>query len=151
MKIRKPLLLASLLVLGACSQPRGIKQGDVQVVAQWLLVETPGPKSRTAAAIEAVGSAIERMTWEWRVDANCDTLCFLDGDDFGSGTYNLYLYTQNVAGTIRMLVDLEHANKLPAGLRIGVWTRTSPSQTNWTYRAVYPHSLKLFDVQYGSK
>jgi hypothetical protein len=85
---------------------------------------------------------------ETRVDWVCEDVCFLDGNDIGSGTYNLYLYTQDVPETVKRLVKLEEAQRIRPGLRIGVAKYTDSTRKDWTYEAVYPSTLKDFDISY---
>ena len=122
--------------LAACSPPRGVKPGDVQVVAQWLVSDSPNA-----------------ISWgsEARIDRVCEDICFLDGNDIGGGTYNLYLYTQDVPETVKRLVQLEAAHRIPSGLRIGVAKYTDSTHKDWTYEAVYPSTLTDFNISYGAK
>jgi hypothetical protein len=109
------------------------------------------PKTRAAVIIGAVSSAFERMALETRVDWACKNVCSLDGNDIGSGTYNLYLYTQDVPETVRRLVELEQAHRIPPGLGIGVAKYKDSQRKDWTYEPVYPPTLKYFDISYGAK
>src|SRR2546423_15276374 len=137
MKRAKFLIAAPLALVAACSQPRGIRPGDTQVVAQWITSDLPASRGSTAAAlIRGISSAFARISLENRVDRACRDNCFLDGNDIGSGTYNLYLYTGDVAATVKVLVELERANRLPAGLRIGGAKYTDAEHRNWTYEPV---------------
>lgn len=78
----------------------------------------------------------------------CKDVCFDDGNDVGSGTLNVYLYTQDVSATVRLLTGLENAGRIPPGLRIGVAQYTDRQRRDWTYRGVYPAGLKSFDLIY---
>ena len=136
-------------MLTACSQPRGIKPGDTQVVAQWVLDDSDGGKGSFANALSEISHMFERMTLEAKVDAACKEVCFLDGNDIGGGTYNLYLYTQDVRSTVKLLVDLEDAHRIPPNLRIGVARYADREHKNWTYDPVYPQGLQSFDISYS--
>jgi hypothetical protein len=101
--------------------------------------------------VAAISQAFDRMALESRVDRTCGNICFLDGNDIGSGTYNLYLYTQDTAAMVKLLVQLEEAHRIPPGLAIGVAKYTDPEHKNWTYEAAYPSTLKDFDISYSAR
>ncbi|HEY1707632.1 MAG TPA: hypothetical protein VGG10_05165 [Rhizomicrobium sp.] len=145
------LIVASLCVLAACSQPRDIRSDDTQVVAQWVVGDPTSAESRFKVFVDAATSGIENMTMENRIDQACGELCDLDGNDIGSGTYNLYLYTENVSATVKLLVQLEKSGRIHNGLRIGVAKYLDKRHQNWTYEAVYPPALKAFDLIYKTR
>lgn len=140
--------VALFCFLAACSQPREIRRDDTQVVAQWLISDPPATESRIGIIMGAITSGIENMAMENRVDRACGNVCTLDGNDIGSGTYNLYLYTNNVSATVKLLVELENSGRIRHGLRIGAAKYTDKSHRDWTYQAMYPAWLKTFDVMY---
>lgn len=130
-------ITAALLgILAACSPSRGVKPGDTQVVAQWTTYNL------TASTLTA---RVERAATEARMGWACGTVCFVHGKDVGSSAYNIYLYTQNVPGTVKLLVRLEQARSLPRGLQIGI------RQTAGTYAPAYPSALRIFKIAYGSR
>ncbi|MEI9932858.1 MAG: hypothetical protein WDM89_20555 [Rhizomicrobium sp.] len=88
------------------------------------------------------------MAMESRVDRACASICSFDGNDIGSGTYNLYLYTEDVPATVKLLIELENSGGISHGLRIGVAKYTDTHHNDWTYQAVYPATLKAFDLIY---
>jgi hypothetical protein len=123
-------------VLAACSQPRGIKPGDTQVVVQWTTYNL------TASTVTA---AIERTMTGARIGWACGNVCFVHGKDAGSSAYNIYLYTRDVPTTVKLLVQLEQTRRLPRGLQIGI------RHADGTYAPAYPATLKTFDISYGTK
>jgi hypothetical protein len=128
--------------LAACSQPRGIKPGDTQIVVQWTTYNL------TASTMTA---RIERAMTEARIGWACGHLCFDEGNDVGGGAYNIYLYTQDVPATVKLLVRLEQTRHLPRGLQIGIAKHEASRQTDWTYTPGYPATLKSFDISYAPK
>jgi hypothetical protein len=128
--------------LAACSQSRGIRPGDTQIVAQWT---TENLTSATTTA------AVERMATEMRIGWACEHVCFDDGNDIGGGAYDIYLYTADVPETVKLLVQLERTRRLPRGLRIGIAKYKDNRHTDWTYAAAFPSTLKAFDLSYGRK
>jgi len=82
---------------------------------------------------------------EARIGWACGQVCFDDGNDVGGGAYNIYVYTQDVPETVKLLVRLEQTRRLPRGLRIGI------RRTDRTYTPAYPSTLKAFDISYGQK
>jgi hypothetical protein len=134
-----PLRIAAVALLGflaACSQPRGTKPGDTQVVAQWTTYNL------TTSTITA---RIERAMTDARIGWACERVCFVDGNDLGGGAYNIRMYTQNAPETVKLLVQLEQTRRLPRGLRIGV------RRADGTYTPAYPSALKIFGIAYGPK
>jgi hypothetical protein len=132
-----PLRIVAVALLGflaACSQPRGIKPGDTQIVAQWTTYNL------TASTITA---RVERATTEARIGWACGNVCFVDRKAVGVSAYNIYLYTQDVPATVKLLVRLEQARRLPRGLQIGI------RHTDRTYAPAYPSTLKTFGISYG--
>jgi hypothetical protein len=141
--------VALLSVLAACSPSRGIRPGDTQVVAQWIESEPTHTKKSFALIVEQFWFLLNQMRTEPRIDSACETVCFLDGNDIGSGTYNVYLYTDNTSETVKRIVALEQSCRIPPGLRIGVAKYKDSAHKDWTYEAVYPRGLKHFEVFYG--
>ena len=133
---------AFLLAVCACSPSRGIRPNDTQVVAQWLLDD------RSNTLVDVVTLAFRNIRTERAINRICEDVCFDDGNDVGSGTFNVYLYTQDVAATVRLLTDLESAGSIPSGLRIGVAQYKDRQRRDWTYKGVYPAGLKSFDLIY---
>jgi hypothetical protein len=128
--------LALFGFLAACSQPRGTKPGDTQLVAQWTTYNL------TASTMTA---RIERAMTDARIGWACGRVCFVDGNDLGGGVYNIRVHTQNVPETVKLLIQLEQTRRLPRGLRIGV------RRADGTYAPAYPSTLKIFDIAYGPK
>lgn len=133
---------ALFLALCACSQSRGMRPNDTQVVAQWLVNDD----ADTFLAVVTRG--FRNVSTEQVIDGACNETCFDDGNDVGSGTFNVYLYTQDVSATVRLLVSLESAGRIPPGLRIGVAQYKDGQRRDWTYRAAYPAWLTSFDLIY---
>jgi hypothetical protein len=145
LKQSKAAALLPLMLAASCSpspsEQRGIKEGDIQLVAQWLENGSESPWGR--------------LTWTFttqdRVSAACGSICFVDGNDLGSGTRNLYLYTQpkDVRKTINLLIELEGAKRLPGNMRIGIAEYKNEKHSDWTYRPAYPAGLKQFSIVYS--
>ena len=133
---------ALLLTLCACSPSRGIRPNDTQVVAQWLTDD------RVNTVMDVIGRGFRNICTEHAIERACGDLCFDDGNDVGGGIFNVYLYTQDVPSTVRMLVRLEKAGDIPLGLRIGVARYKDKDRRDWTYEGVYPSDLKAFDLIY---
>jgi hypothetical protein len=76
-------------------------------------------------------------------------LYFEDGNDVGSGTCNVYLYTDQIDQTVGRLVGLARAGRLPTDLRIGVAVYKDNERKDWTYRVAYPATLAKFDLDGG--
>lgn len=104
----------------------------------------------------ANGSGMQANIWggmkcvktDQTLDEDSGNLYFDDGNDVGTGTCNIYLYSARVADTVAFLIDLEKKGKLPTGLRIGVANYTNKAHTDWTYLVAYPPGLKKFDITY---
>ncbi|MFZ1991108.1 MAG: hypothetical protein WAW96_15215 [Alphaproteobacteria bacterium] len=130
----------ALITPSACSQSesdrRGIKPGDTQIVAQWLTKDLP------------IG--LFAGVSDDRIAKACHTLCFVDGNDVGSGTCNIYVYAGDVQSTVNLLIALEHKKQLPTKMRIGVAHYTDAGHKNWTYEAVYPAGSRQFSLMYRS-
>ena len=118
------------------SSQRGIKPGDTQVVVQWSSDDMRGL------------FPFKRISAESRAEQACGDICFVDGNDIGSGTFNLYLYTADVPETVRRMAALEMAGRLPAGMRIGYAKYTRADRSDWVYEPAYPSDLKNFDITY---
>lgn len=125
-----------MVFLGACAEGprRQALPNDTQVVAQWVL-----PPDATPLSIQRYFAA------EGVIDRECRETCSETGNDIGSGTFNVFLYTADVDATVRLLAHLQDRGRLPEGMRIGVAEYTNPERTDWTYRPVYPEGLTSFD------
>lgn len=132
---------ALLLAVCACSPSRGMRPNDTQVVAQWLMKD---PRT----FMDAVTRAFRNMRTEQAIDSACRETCFDDGNDVGSGTFNVYLYTQDVPATVRLLTNLESAGSIPGELRIGIARYKDRERRDWSYKPAYPAGLKFFDLTY---
>jgi len=136
-------ILALGFLIGCYESPRGIKEGDTQVIAQWLL-----EKDTEGGVLVGLEDALTRFRMEERIYKACGETCFLDGNDFGSGTYNLFLYTDDISGTVDLLVDLLGKKQVLPGLRIGVAKYTNSERTDWTYEPVFPATLREFKLMH---
>jgi hypothetical protein len=115
---------------------------QTQIVAQWLMTaNSPGMKANLWGAMKCVSV-------DQKLDDESGNLYFDDGNDVGSGTCNIYLYTARVDDTIAFLIDLEKKDKIPRGLRIGVAVYTNKAHSDWIYAVAFPPSLKKFDITY---
>jgi len=127
------VLFALLAGCGASSRPA--RPDDTQVVAQWRLKSDGG-----------WFWSIREFVWENRIDSACGALCNFDGNEIGQGKVNLFLYTEDVPGTVKMLVNLESAGKLPAGMQVGVARYKDKARKDWDYISVYPKGSHHFDL-----
>jgi len=110
-------------------------------VLQWVEPSNPG-------LLQAFKDSVLRIAGESRIENACSDVCFLDGNDIGSGTYNVYLYTRNVSETVSRMVRLQAAGKLTPGMRIAVAEYKDKQHRDWSYRPVYPPGLKSFALIY---
>lgn len=135
MKIRiLPLLV--LAMLAACGAPsRPARPDDTQVVAQWRFADNNG-----------WFWSVRAFVWQNRIDNACGMLCNFDGNDIGQGKLNLFLYTEDVLGTVKMLATLESEGKLPPGMQIGVAHYKDKARKDWDYVSVYPKGSRRFDL-----
>ena len=116
------------------------------MVVQWPEKLPDLSAHRLAAIGYGIRHTIHQLQLESRIDRMCRDMCYLDGNDIGSGTYNLYLYTGDVTETVKRLIDLQQSQKIPSGMRIAVAKYKNRDRTDWIYEPVYPHTLKQFDL-----
>lgn len=116
------------------------------MVVQWPEKLPDLSAHRLAAIGYGIRHTIHQLQLESRIDRMCGDLCYLDGNDIGSGTYNLYLYTGDVTITVKRLIDLQQSRKIPPGMRVAVAKYKNRDHTDWTYEPVYPQTLKHFDL-----
>jgi hypothetical protein len=72
----------------------------------------------------------------------------VDSFDLGSGTMNLFLYTDDPEKAVQHVVELFEEGLLPPGMRIGVADTQGTEQSTRTYHPVYPPSLAQFELIY---
>ena len=77
-----------------------------------------------------------------------DGLYVVDSFDLGSGTMNLFLYTDDPDKAVRHVVELFEEGLLPPGMRIGVANTQGTEQSTRTYHPVYPPNLAQFELLY---
>jgi len=146
MRIAATVTVAIGMTLSACSptasQLRGAKLGDTQVVVQWSLGSALGARGGFSEFL-ALNKCFHAESIVEKASAG---FYFEDGNDIGGGLCNVYLFTSDVDETVRRLVTLEHAGKIPKGVQIGVAVYKDAARTDWTYRAVYPRELKSFSI-----
>jgi hypothetical protein len=130
------IAIAIFGILTPRAHSAGIQPQDTQIVAQWLDEDM------------REFSFFKRVTIESQIEGACAGICFLDGHDIGSGTYNIFLYSQNIPETVKRLIELEEAQRIPSGLRIGVAKYKDEERTDWTYEPAYPSTLKHFEIMY---
>src|SRR5258706_16397699 len=86
------LTLAECLALAGCgpsaSEQRGVKPGDIQVVAQWLLPGDDGAPAR-AGDFKSVAAMARYFKAEAVIEKAGGGVYFEDGNDVGSGTFNV--------------------------------------------------------------
>jgi hypothetical protein len=139
-----PLLLFSKGV----SAERGIQPNDTQIVAQWLLPPPAIDQQGLWARVRGILSLYRYFRVESAIERAAEGLYFEDGNDIGSGTFNVFIYTDQVDRTVARLIDLERSGKVPVGLRIGVAQYKNKERTDWTYSVAYPPTLTNFELIY---
>jgi hypothetical protein len=112
---------------------------ETQIVAQWLLADDAG--------LEALRSLQQS---EGRVEEACGRVCFVDGNDFGGGTANIFIYAEDddVTATVKLLVTLHNTGRLPEGMRVGIARYKNAERTDWIFEPAFPVGLKHFDITY---
>jgi hypothetical protein len=75
-------------------------------------------------------------------------LYVVDSFDLGSGTMNVFLYTDDTDKAGTHVVELFEEGLLPQGMRIGVADTVGTEQSTRTYHPVYPPSLAEFKLMY---
>ncbi len=144
------LLIGLAVPLSSCgSAHRGLKPNDTQVVAQWSLSVGPPAQRGSSGFGGAIGAANRCLQFERRIEQESGGLYFEDGNDIGSGTCNVYLYTDQIDETVARLVSMARSGRLPSDLRIGVAVYKDAARTDWTYRVAYPPTLTRFDLSGG--
>jgi hypothetical protein len=132
-KIGVALVVALIAGCGGASEPRAESAAETQVVAQWLL------------SAEATPLDVQQyFAAELVIEGECGDVCYVDGNDIGSGTFNVFLYAQDVDAAVALLRRLHESGRLPRGMRVGVADYTNAERTDWTYRPVYPDDLTSF-------
>ena len=146
------LIAAVLLALGlvACGPVRA----PTPVVAP-KPVDTPLPLTRIADKRtqivvqwpDAAGTEALLAVEETIAAAESD-LFEVDGNDIGSGTFNVFIYAEDrkLQAVIDKLIALRKAGKVPDGMRIAVAQYTDATRTDWIYKPVYPAGLKSFEL-----
>jgi hypothetical protein len=72
----------------------------------------------------------------------------VDSFDLGSGTMNVFLYTNDPDKAVRRVEEIFDQGLLPQGMRIGVADTEGTEQSTRTYHPVYPPSLAQFKLMY---
>jgi hypothetical protein len=139
-----PLLLFSKGV----TAERGILPNDTKIVAQWLLPSPAIDQQGLLARVKGILSLYRYFRAEAAIERAAEGLYFEDGNDIGSGTFNVFIYTDQVDRTVARLIDLERSGKVPVGLRIGVAQYKNQERTDWTYSVAYPPTLTNFELIY---
>jgi len=102
----------------------------IQIVVQWLdgqFQSMGDPASDQLSSIEEV------------LETGSNGLYYVDGHDSGSGTINIFLYTDAEEAALAQLIALAEQGVLPSGVRIGL-----PEAAR--VRAVYPPGLREFEL-----
>lgn len=120
----------------AASQPQQevapVERKTTQIVAQWS----------DKAGLESL------MTVEDTIADAGDGLYDVDGNDIGSGTFNVFIYAADadVASAVARIVKLHDGGVLPPGMKIGVAQYKDAERKDWTFKPVFPADLKSFDL-----
>ncbi len=118
---------------------------ETQIVVQWLNT-TPAPSG--SAALETLAQLTEDFSVEQVLEENSDGLYWVDGNDFGGGTYNVFLYSSDPDAAVRKVIELFEMGQLRPGMRIGVAEYLDEERTNWKFRPAFPEGLETFDIMY---
>jgi hypothetical protein len=127
---------AAVCLLGCNPQQQGatvhLTGKATQIVAQW-------PDGAPLEKLFAIEDAIENAASD---------IADIDGHDVGSGTFNVFLYTDDstIDATVARLVKLVEGGKVPPGMKVGVAQYTNAARTDWTFKPVYPAGLTTFDI-----
>lgn len=88
-----------------------------------------------------------RIWWmEHQLDKYGAGKYLVDGDDFGAGTANIFLFANDPDSAVRHIIELHDQGRLRGGMRIGVAQNYNSDRTDWTYKAAFPPGLQTFDV-----
>jgi len=132
-------------------RPRGI-----DFVASLLFILTSiAPSSAVERTQIIVQWRMEDITWwldiwwlENRIEDQSRGLYVVDGNDFGSETFNVFLYATEPNAAIHRVIELFEAGRLRPNMRIGVAYNYSQDRSNWEYQTAYPPNggpFKLMD------
>lgn len=115
--------------------------GRTQIIVQWV----DGPKSLSSFGVLRVQGILDGHASAIGYDS--------DGNDVGSGTQNFYLYADDrrVNEVANRLIALRNSGELPDGMRIGAAVYKDSKRKDWSYRPLYPSTLKHFDITYTGK
>jgi hypothetical protein len=115
--------------------------------------ETPATDQRTQIVvqwpIDATTDISLHEVWalEDRLEAESEGLYDVDGDDFGTGAANVFLYADDPEAAVRKVVSIYQMGQLRPGMRIGVREYREDTK-RWDYRPVFPRGLHRFDLIY---
>jgi hypothetical protein len=128
----------------SASSVRGLKAGDVQVVAQWVLPTDPKLNGGSLGGLKSLVRLQRYFRAEEAIEKASDGLYFEDGNDVGGRTFNVFIYTDRVDDSVARLIQLERSGKLPPGLRIGVAQYRDREHKDWDYKAYHPAGVTRF-------
>lgn len=119
---------------------------ETQIVVQWL-DDTKAPITAPPSAISLLNKMTSSFSLERVLETNSNNLYWVDGDDIGSGTYNIYLFARDPEAAVRRVIELFEDGRLRPGMRIGV-AEYNAERTDWTYRPAFPPGLDNFNIMY---
>jgi hypothetical protein len=130
------------------------RAGDTQIVVQWLVSEpassTDAPTWKKAVAFVRFSLTLRRLfSLENTLVAHADGAYWDDGNDIGSGTFNVYLYAHEPDRAVRHIVALYRDGNLMPGMRIAVAHYANAARTDWVYRPVFPPGLRTFELMHS--
>ena len=133
-KLLRSVIVASSVVFAVS----GAQAGTTQIVVQWV-------DGTNSLSVFRVQGALDDHAQQSGYDS--------DGNDVGSGTTNFYLYADDkrVDAVVQELISMQKQKLLPDGMRIGVAEYKDAKRKDWSYRPVYPVTLKHFDITYSGK
>jgi hypothetical protein len=118
-----------------------------QIVVQWL-DETSIPQDGSLSAADLLTQLSGNFRLESTLENESQGLYEVDGNDIGSGTYNIFLYAVDPDLAVQRVIKIFENGRLRPGIRIGVAQYTNEDRTDWVYRAAYPPELENFEITY---
>lgn len=117
-----------------CSAVTSAVAGDTQIVVQWPM---SGPHAMSLDGVITAKNEIAKALGRAH---------FVDGFDYGSGTANVFVYSEDdrVQAAVEQIIGLVHKKRIPQGVRIARAEYSNSERTDWEYRPVYPPGMDTF-------
>ena len=116
---------------------------ETQIVVQWI-DDSEIPQDEKDEPLDLLRTLTDNFALELALENQSNNLYWVDGNDIGSGTYNVFLFSKQPDAAVRRVIEIFETGQLRPGMRIGVAEYTNAERTDWTYRAVYPPDLEEF-------